>query len=184
MPAQIQPDACPKCGRPLQLPYKERRKATMTLSAKLVLAAGIGATILLVILSFVLVGSLVSEQTRDLELPRRRRGLFFALVHLPPLVLSFLPAWLAYRFAFSRPLKLTVACPSCSWSGPCRITEKGLPFSAPTSPAEVGETEFEGIPIQGDQIRKRLDRLKERRRKEARRADEEAGPNPDFDFDR
>ena len=121
--------------------------------------------------------------TAGTDLLLRERGLIFFFAYLVSVPIACLPAWLGWRYAFSRPRKLAITCPACQWQGTCRIQEVELVHPASTGDTVVYyESEFQGIPIPKSPTRKRLERLEERRRKQAKRAEEEAGPNADFDF--
>ncbi len=92
---------------------------------------------------------------------------------------SLLPAWLSWRYAHSRPRIVALVCPECGWSGVGKLTEaKLLDLAIP----EAGEVVVRAIPNPDDVARERLERLTERRRKQARQLEAEAEPNPEFDL--
>jgi hypothetical protein len=155
----------------------------MPLGARLALAASMTATVGLLLFFLFFIGQWVSDRTAGMDLHQKERGLIFFLAYVVSVPIALLPAWLGWQYAFFQPRKLAVTCPACQWRGMCRI--KDVELVHPTSTGDTAiyyESEFEGIPIPESPTRKRLERLEERRRKQAKRADEEAGPNPDFDF--
>jgi hypothetical protein len=156
----------------------------MPLGAKLVLAAGIAVTIVLFpSLLVLIIGLWVSDWARGLNLWQDERGMLFDLAYLLAVPVALLPAWLSWRYAFSRWRKLVVVCPHCQWSGVCRLGLTAYTVPCPTGEVVVSyESEIEGIPNPEDPVRNKLERLEERRRQKAREAEAEAEPNPDFDF--
>jgi hypothetical protein len=162
----------------------------MPLGAKLLLAAGIAVTVVVLPALLVVIGHWVSDWTQGMDLRQRDRGLLYALAYLVSVLVALVPAWLSRRYAFSRWRKLVVVCPHCQWSGVCRLgltahavpgfTGKGVISEVASAMAQ--EYEIEGIPNPEDPVRNKLERLEERRRRKAREAEADAGPNPDFDF--
>jgi hypothetical protein len=180
MPASIRPDACPWCHESFRFGYSERRHARMPVSAQMLLLVGILTAVVLIVVLLVFVGELISGLTAGMDLRRKERGLIFALTYVLAVPVGLLPAWLGWWYASSRPRKLRVSCPVCQWSGVCQVEERAavLPSQAPLPV----ESEFEGIPIPENPVKKRLERLEERKRKQSRQAQGEADPNPDLDF--
>src|SRR5262249_8990954 len=106
------------------------------------------------------------------------------LAHLSSVPVALLPAWLGWRWAFSRPRQLNITCPNCQWRGASRITEEVPPSVSKGSVVVYGESEIEGIPNPKSPTKSKLERLEQRKRRRARQARAEAQdePNPDFDF--
>jgi hypothetical protein len=190
MSARMQPDICPDCGQPFDLPYKERKKARLTLTARLILTTGPLVSAALIPILFVVTAGLVGDLTEGR--PRRERGMVFFLAHLLSIGLALLPAWLSWRYAFRRPRNLDVQCPHCPWRGTCRVRQEALAPATLSQHVEAEtyedvKVEFEGIPLGDDPIakkRERLEALKRKRIRQARRALGDPDPNPDFDFDK
>jgi hypothetical protein len=119
MLALVQPEACPACGQPFDLPHAQRRHARMRPRARLLLALGI-----LVPVALVAVAAVVLARLQDR--PRDPDGVgeeYLPLASLLLLVPALVLGWVACRRALSRPRRLTVTCPACGWSGLCLVTE-------------------------------------------------------------
>jgi hypothetical protein len=120
MGTSLQPDQCPDCHAPFPVDYAGRRRATLPLVAKGILAGGIAASIVLVPAFLFLIGNLVGAITKDMNLHKKERGLIFGLAYLLAVPIALLPGWLAMRFTLNWPRNLPVKC-SCGWSGICKV---------------------------------------------------------------
>jgi hypothetical protein len=121
--------------------------------------------------------------TQGLKLHRDEKGILYCLAYLVVGVpLSLLPAFLGWRWGFALPRLISVTCPSCGWSGVCRVWE-GKAVAPPTQYCVSVETEIRGIPIPVNPPDKKRDQLEQRRKKQQSEGrTEEADPIPDFDF--
>jgi hypothetical protein len=129
-----------------------------------------------------LVGQLVAEFTDGIGLQRKEKGLIYGLAYLLSVPFALIPAWLSWRYAFSRPRQLAITCPECQWSGVIRLTQGKIVVS--TTPAPVSHSvQFDGVPSLDDPVKKRLERLERRKRRQTQRQPEESEPNPDLNFD-
>jgi hypothetical protein len=155
----------------------------MAFTARLVLATGIVTTVVLLPLFLILTIRWEDDLLQGMALRPRERAFIWGLAYLLSVPVAFLPAWLSWRYAFSRPRILALTCPTCQWSGTCRVALRALPIPAPSRQVTISsEVEFEGFPLPEDPLKKRRERLEKRRRKLARQAEAEAEPIPDFDF--
>jgi hypothetical protein len=102
---------------------------------------GILTTVVLLPVLLFVVGNIVSDLT--VGNPRlKERGLIFAFASLLSAALAMLPAWLSWRYAFSRPRNLRITCPTCHCTGMCRI---GVREAIHTKTSFYQESEFGGI---------------------------------------
>jgi hypothetical protein len=174
---------CPSCQEVHPLPIDLRRNAAMQWKAKLLLALAIAMTIVALLASLYYLILLVENFTEGMTLHQEEKGMLYCLASMVVgIPLSLLPAFLGWRWAFALPRLISVTCPSCGWSGMCRVWE-GKAVAPPTQDSGPIETEFRGIPISENPLEKKRDRLEQRRKKKHRGGQtEEPEPNPDFDF--
>lgn len=122
MGTSLQPDQCPDCHALFPIDYAGRRRATLPLAAKGLLAGGIAASIALVPGFLILIGNLVGTITKDMNLHQKERGMIYALAYLLSVPIALVPGWLAMRAALTWPRNLPVRC-SCGWSGVCQVKQ-------------------------------------------------------------
>jgi hypothetical protein len=183
MRGRIDRENCPKCQEAHPLPIDLRRHAEMQWRAKLLLAVGIALTIVALLASLYYSILLGEHFTQGMKLHREEKGMLYYLAYLVVGVpLSLLPAFLGWRWCFALPRLISVTCPSCGWSGVCRVWE-GKAVAPPSQYSVSVEMEIQGIPVPESPLDKKRDRLEQRRKKQQREGrTEEAKHNPEFDF--
>ncbi len=136
MAASLQPSACPDCQASLPLDYALRGAARMPRHALVLLIAGaVATTMLWPVLIYSLLG-LAGALGSGLGLRLSETQLLRMLAWLVSFLLAFLPAWLSWRYARSRPKLVAVCCPHCSWTGTARLAEWD-PLSIARDPENV-----------------------------------------------
>jgi hypothetical protein len=160
----------------------------MPVGALLVFIAAVVVTAVLLPVVFLVVDILGRALIAGSGLYRDEQRILRLVVDSLATALACVPAWFIWRHVRRLPKRVAITCPACSWTGTGRLTEwdplniaKDPEDALPVEDSQV-EVEIKGIPNPPNTVEQRMERLAKRRRKQAREAESENPPNPDFDF--
>jgi hypothetical protein len=193
-PIRCSPAECPACKAKLAPKYSQYSRAPQNPSYWGIVVVGVIAVLVLLWFSFTGAAFFAIEVSDGAK--RQERGMIFFLAFIIDLPIIFAMWRLFLKIVQRLPRTFVYKCENCPWSGPVTVKDMSEPVDYKDRhhiPEQVQQAAQLAMQVQvpgmvqmpsgpPDALDARRERHEDRHRRQARAAEAEGPPNPDFDF--